>query len=321
MQDKEAPFYQESLFGRFLKVYAPETFLNVFTKKGYSESDQIDFIIKESIEKAHYDLIVGIILNLEKPHNSFKRYSHRNTITKLEALLLRKLLSMYKHPKRDALVEFPRVVYTLRDQRRPLKVKYAPENVALRFNTSNVDLYKATINLIKLNYLETMSGAINQHTGWKKTAAIVKAPASVATAPLTLAARGLERVASGKQARIMRRAKAVEPKRLQLILKIKQAVEALKKMPTKKAYKKYVGTEKTPYTAYKPTVVPRAVTLTLNKAGQLPQRNILHEPMITGKKKRIQEVYPIPVPQDPETTEPSIDEPREEMVSLSAAAA
>jgi|GEM_PF-5827181 len=297
MQDKEATSYQESLFGRFLKVYAPQTFKNVFSTKGFNDSDQIDFLLIENIQKNHYDLIMGIILNLEKPHAAHQKYSYRNALTALEAKLLRILLGLYKNPERDAFVQFPTIVFALKDPRRPLKLKYAPDNLSLRFNTSNTDLYKAVINLIKLNYIETASGAINLHSSWGKIAAAAKAPAYILTAPLTAPVRALEKGLSTAQARIMRTAAAVGPKRTQLRIKVKSALEALKKTPTAKAYKKYVGLKKTPYAAYKPK--PAKAIAVPSKATPLPTSSSSHAATTLGKQRGIQTVYPINVPHDP----------------------
>lgn len=307
MQDKEAASYQESLFARFLKVYAPQTFLNVFSTKNFKDSDQTDFLLIENIQKTQYDLIMGIILNLEKPHSAYKRYSYRNALTALEAKLLRTLLGLYKHPERDAFVQFPTVVFALRDQHRPLKLKYAPDNLGLRFNTSNVDLYKAVVNLIKLNYIETSSGAINLHSGWSKTAALTKAPAYILTAPLTAPVRALEKGLSTAQARIMRTAAAVQPKRTQLRSKIKNALDALKKTPTAKAFKKYVGLKKTSYAAYKPKSTTMVIAAP-DKAKPLPLSSNAHVPATLDKKKGIQTVYPINVPLDPVETTDTIPE-------------
>ena len=342
MQDKGAANYQESLFGKFLKVYAPDTYLNVFHQKGVMGSDHADFTLKENIEKAHYDLIMGIILSLESPHKSYQKFSNRTSLTRLEARLLRILLELYKNPKRDALEQFPALRFALRNPRLPLNLKYAPFNLILTFNTRNTELAKAVINLIKLNHLNVASDEINRHDGWGAAAAVTKAPLAIATAAITMPTRIMERGFSTTHARRMRTAAAVKPKREQLTIKITNACDVLKHSPIQKEFYQRQAHKKTPYAAYRPTVEAKGVapaivkprqkvkrgdgiqtvySITLpDEATPLPQSSTTRAKAKLGKKKGIQEVYPIRVPRDPAETESSFVAREAEMVSAAAAA-
>ncbi len=242
MRDNAAATNPESLFANFLRIYAPETFFNTF--KTHSDPDMLS---RESMEKIHYDLIANIITLLKTPHKAHLKYTVRKRIAQQEGQLLEKLLHLYHVKQKDTLPTFPRIIFVLKDPTRPQNIKYTPDNVAFRFNTSNPELYKAVVNLYKLNYLETASDAVNTHAGWSAASTAAKAPLFAATAPITVIPRVIESHTPTEQRRTIKTAKGTRQKRENLTKKIHTAVSRITKTPVVKAFKKYASLQKVRY--------------------------------------------------------------------------
>lgn len=230
--DIPARTYNNSLFAKFLRIYAPASYHDLFPT-------DLDFLSPQDFRKRYFTLINSIIERLQNTHKAYAKYTARTTVTQLEAQLLLKLLTLYKQGEKE-LAEFPRSLYKIYNETLPLKQRFAPHNVGIRLNTHNTELYKLIQLFQKSNYLETASGATNKHSAWSGSAAALKAPAWAGTLLITSPARAIQTTLPTKERRVTQTARAQAKKRITLLEKIKDGIVRIQRTPINETYSKHI---------------------------------------------------------------------------------
>ena len=303
-----AKSYNNSLFAKFLRIYAPVSYHDLFSP----EKTLSDFLSPQDLRKRYFVLINSIIERLQNPHKAYVKYTTRTNTTLLEAKLLLKLLTLYQQGEKE-LTEFPQVLYKIYNENAPLRQRFAPNNIGLRVNTHNTELYKLIRLFQKLHYLETVSDSTNKHSTWSGSAAALKAPLWAGSLVLTAPARAIQTTLPTKEKRITQTAQAQAKRKESLLRKIEDGIVRLQRTVINQTYSKHIVhpaavQKKTPKAEdFDGSIPAEQIPLVLKATHKLgitgrpskeqpQQHSIVHEPETPMLQPKIpEEAAPVPL--------------------------